>query len=64
MTPLEKAHAVTQVSISAQQLSLAGIRRRHPGASDRECDLRLAALKLGRDRVRAAYPDARTLLGA
>jgi hypothetical protein len=40
------------------KISLAGIRARHPNASDRECFLRLAALKLGADVVRAIYPDA------
>ena len=39
-------------------LSLAGIRRRHPEASERECFLRLAAILIGVDAVRRIYPDA------
>ena len=40
------------------ELSLAGIRRRHPQASERECFLRLAAIRLGVDTTRQIYPDA------
>jgi hypothetical protein len=39
-------------------LSLAGIRHRHPQASERECFLRAAAIRLGVDTVRRIYPDA------
>jgi hypothetical protein len=63
MTPLEKARAVTEVSRAVQELSLAGLRIRHPGASERECLLRLAALKLGRDLACEIYPEAAALFG-
>ena len=42
-------------------LSLAGIRRRHPQAPERECFLRLAAILLGVDTTRQIYPDAAQL---
>jgi len=63
MTPLEKARAVTEISRAVQELSLAGLRIRHPGASERECLLRLAALKLGRDLACEIYPEAAALFG-
>lgn len=58
MSSLEKALIIRDTTLAVQQLSLAGIRARHPGASDRECFIRLAALKLGADVVRAIYPDS------
>jgi hypothetical protein len=57
MTPLEKARLVSGLSSAVTQLALAGIRRRHPGASERECRLRLAQLKLGPALYRSAYPE-------
>ena len=62
MSPLEKARAVDALTRTTQTLALAGIRRRHPGASDRECFLRLAVLKLGREDALRLYPDAAALL--
>jgi hypothetical protein len=38
-------------------LSFAGIRRRYPKASDRECFLRFACIVLGRDVAQVVYPD-------
>ena len=58
MTPREKARLVSGISRAAQALSLAGIRRRHADASEHECLLRLAELKLGRALFRLAYPEA------
>jgi hypothetical protein len=57
MTPLEKARLVSGLCSAVQELALAGIRRRHPGASERECHLRLARLKLGPTLYQCAYPD-------
>jgi hypothetical protein len=57
-SPIEKLHVVSETTRAVLNLSLAGIRRRHPGASDRECFLRLASIMLGADVVRAMYPDA------
>jgi hypothetical protein len=63
MSTDEKARLVGRLTIAVQELALAGIRERHPGASDRECFLRLAVFKLGPALVRAVYPDAASILG-
>jgi hypothetical protein len=62
MSPLEKAGIVSQATSDVTALALAGIRQRHPGASDRECFLRLAELRLGPALARAVYPDAAQVL--
>lgn len=62
MSPCDKATLVADLSLGVQQLALAGIRRRHPGVSDREAMLRLAIVKLGRELARQAYPDVAALL--
>ena len=58
MTPLDKARAVRQLTRATQALALAGIRQRHPHASERECRLRLAVLKLGPRLAVLVEPDA------
>lgn len=63
MSPLDKVRAVTELSRSVQKLSLAGIRLRHPDESDHESLLRLAILKLGRQRACQVYPAAAELPG-
>jgi hypothetical protein len=63
MSPLEKAGIMSQATSDASTLALAGIRQRYPGASDRECFIRLAALQLGPALVRQVYPDASQILG-
>jgi hypothetical protein len=63
MSPVDKARAITNASRAAQELSLAGIRLRHPDASERECRLRLAALKLGTGLTLRVYPEAAALFG-
>ncbi len=63
MSPLEKLRAVSAASLAAQELSLAGIRRRYPDASDSERMLHLAILKLGRTLASKAYPGVHLLLG-
>ena len=63
MSPLEKAEIVSQATSDTLTLALSGIRQRHPGASERECFVRLAALQLGPALVRAVYPDASQILG-
>jgi hypothetical protein len=63
MSSVDKARAITNASRAAQELSLVGIRIRHPDASERECQLRLAALKLGLELTRRVYPEAAALLG-
>lgn len=63
MSVRDKARLISELTRATQQLALAGIRQRHHGASERECFLRLAALKLGRDTVMRVYADAQDLLG-
>jgi hypothetical protein len=63
MTPLEKAAVMSQATRDVVTLALSGIRQRHPGASERECFIRLAALQLGPTLVRQVYPDAAQILG-
>ena len=62
MSPLYKVRTVDGLTRTAQALALAGIRHRHPGASERECFLRLAVLKLGGEATLRLYPDAAALL--
>jgi len=63
MSSVEKARTVTEISRAVQELSLAGIRSRHPGASERECLLRLAVIKLGPALACRVYPEAAALCG-
>ena len=63
MSSVDKALAVSNASRAAQELSLVGIRLRHPGASERECRLRLAVLKLGPELALRVYPEAAALSG-
>lgn len=57
MTPARKAELISAMSIASREVALAGIRARHPGASEREQFLRLAILTLGEDLARRAYPE-------
>ena len=54
MTPAQKWHLICEQSAADDEHALAGIRRRHPGADEREVRLRLAALKYGDDVAAAA----------
>jgi hypothetical protein len=63
MSPLEKAGIMSQATSDALILALSGIRQRHPGASERECFIRLAALQLGPTLVCQVYADASQILG-
>ena len=63
MSPLDKAGIMSQATSDALTLALSGIRQRYPGASERECFIRLAALQLGPTLVRRVYPDAFQILG-
>ena len=49
MTPAEKLGIVAGLVRATEELALAGLKQRHPGATDRELELRLAALRLDRD---------------
>jgi hypothetical protein len=63
MSPIEKLHAVSESTQAVLQLSLAGIRLRHPEANDEECRVRLAILKLGRELACQVFPEAARLRG-
>lgn len=55
MTPAEKAARVVDLTRTACLMALAGLRRRHPAATEPELLLRLAALRLGAETVWRAY---------
>ncbi len=61
MSPAERLQVARDATRAVTDLALAGIRHRSPHASERECFLRLAAIRLGADTVRRIYPDAVTL---
>jgi hypothetical protein len=61
MSPLEKARVVSETTRAVQELTLLEIRRRHRGASDRECALHLATITLGRALACRVYPEAASL---
>jgi hypothetical protein len=63
MSPSEKLRLVAALNRAVEALALRGIRLRHPGASDHECMLRLAILKLGRRLACRVYPEASGLPG-
>ena len=51
MTPAEKFRLVNQLTSAARKLSLVGIRGRHPEATERELQLRLASFWLDRQTM-------------
>ena len=57
MRPEEKLRLVAELNAAADQMALAGLRLRHPTASEHERFLRLALLKLGDELARQAYPE-------
>ena len=61
LSPLERLRLVSDTSRAVIDLSLAGIRVRHPAAGERECFLRLAAILLGVETARRVYPEAAAL---
>jgi hypothetical protein len=61
MSTAEKAALISGLTNATFVLARAGLRRRHPAASERELFLRMAVLTLGRDLAERAYPDARSL---
>jgi hypothetical protein len=58
LSPAERLRLVSDMSRAVMDLSLAGVRRRYPHASERECFLRAVAIRLGADTVKRIYPDA------
>ena len=62
MTPTQKLAQVDAMTLALQQLALADIRRRYPGASEREESLRLASRRLDRATMMRVFgwdPDER-----
>jgi hypothetical protein len=57
MSPAEIAALVAGASRAVRALALAGLRARHHAASERELVARFAALTMGRDLARRAYPE-------
>ena len=55
MAPWEKMALMSGLIRSAEELSLAGLRARHPEASEEELFLRLAALRLDRATMLRVY---------
>jgi hypothetical protein len=55
MTPGEKLRRMSELTLAANQLALAGLAARHPEESRQELLLRLARLRLGDELVDRAY---------
>lgn len=63
MSPLSKLQAVSALTHSVLQLSLAGIRQRFPEATGPECRIRLARLTLGSELAERVHPESSKLSG-
>ena len=55
MSPQEKLEIILGMCDAGRELSLSGLRLRHPDASDAELELREACLRLGRELARRVY---------
>lgn len=55
MSVAERADRLRAVTLAANRMALAGLRLRHPDATDRELLLALARLRLGDDLVDRVY---------
>jgi hypothetical protein len=55
MTPAEKLKRMSELTLTANQLALAGLEARHPEESRSELLLRLARMRLGDELVDRAY---------
>ena len=55
LTPAEKVEVILDLCNAGRELSLAGLRMRHPGASAEELHLREAGLRLGPELARKVY---------
>jgi len=61
MSAERKAALVSGLTRAAVTMTLAGIRYRHPHATPREQQLRLALITLGAELARKAFPEIDTL---
>jgi len=60
MTPAQRLEMAASLSISVRTLALAGLRQRHPGASEEELRCRLTVRLYGREagiRLHGSIPD-------
>lgn len=57
MTPEQKLRLTLEMSRTVRELALAGVRSRHPAATEREVFLRLAVVLHGTELAQAAYPE-------
>lgn len=55
MTPEERFRRTSELTMMIQEVAFAGMKRRHPDASDDEIWLRLAIDRLGTDVVKKIY---------
>jgi hypothetical protein len=55
LTPEQKVRQVLDCNEVSEAMSLVGLRSRHPRASERELRMRLAAQRLGRPLMIAAF---------
>lgn len=55
MSEVERLELMQALTLAAQELAFAGMRERHPSASDDEIWLRLAVARLGEETVRKVY---------
>ena len=55
MTPAEKLERMSELTLAANRLALAGLAARHPRESRQQLLLRLARLRLGVDLVDRVY---------
>lgn len=58
MTPAERLELASAASRAVEQLAIAGLRLRHPDATDEELRRRAGALRLGPELTRRAFGDA------
>ncbi|HXI03702.1 MAG TPA: hypothetical protein VNI57_11050 [Candidatus Saccharimonadales bacterium] len=63
MSPQEKLRLASRMTQAAREFCLAGIRHRHPEASEEELKLRFAWITLGPELAAKAYPEAAILMG-
>jgi hypothetical protein len=64
MSPAEKAQLCRDASLAATAFAMAGLRQRHPDATERELLLRLAVMRLGAEVVERVYGWRRSPDGA
>jgi len=55
MSPAQKVHRVWELTRATRQLALARLREEYPEDSERTLQLRLAALRFGRETMIAAF---------